>query len=245
MGSTRLPGKVLSSFCGERSILGILIDRLRQNQFETPVVVATSQADADDAIDELCATFKVPCFRGSESDVLQRFLDCACVYEADGVIRVCADNPFLRLDLLERLLKLGMQQKNDYVAYVFNGLPAIQSHLGFFSEYVRVDALRRVRTRTADDSDAREHVTTYLYDHPEQFDAVFIEPPEIMEREPLCSARLTVDTPKDLENTRELYSAVSTDCGAEDAKLQAIVKTLADRPQMVQSMQEQIQQNTK
>src|SRR5215467_13655807 len=76
MSSTRLPGKSLADICG-RPMLWHVVRRVRSSQLVGSVVVATSDQPADDAIARFCEPENIACFRGSESDVLDRFYQAA------------------------------------------------------------------------------------------------------------------------------------------------------------------------
>jgi spore coat polysaccharide biosynthesis protein SpsF len=77
MGSSRLPGKMMMPLYQEKSLLFWLIQRVRQNQSTQNIVVATSEDIQDDPIALECNLLNIPCFRGSEWDVLSRFYHAA------------------------------------------------------------------------------------------------------------------------------------------------------------------------
>lgn len=72
-GSTRLPGKVLTDL-GGTPVLDRVVGAARAASGVDRVVVATSSAPGDDAVAERAATIGVPVVRGSEDDVLARFV---------------------------------------------------------------------------------------------------------------------------------------------------------------------------
>ena len=77
MNSNRLPGKVLKDICGE-SMLSRVVHRVKSATSLDKVVVATSDTLVDDLIENECGKLGVSVFRGSEDDVLDRFLSgCA------------------------------------------------------------------------------------------------------------------------------------------------------------------------
>src|ERR1700746_1957697 len=75
MGSARLPGKVMRPIAG-RPLLDHVIGRLTLLCTEVTLVVATSTDLRDDIIERYCRSIDVPCFRGSENDVLARYAAC-------------------------------------------------------------------------------------------------------------------------------------------------------------------------
>ena len=92
MGSTRLPGKVMMPL-GNRPLLGFLIDRLRLCKTIDDIVVATSVEPENDVIEGFCSDEGVPCFRGSEQDVLQRTLGALEKTSAAIGVEVFGDCP--------------------------------------------------------------------------------------------------------------------------------------------------------
>ncbi|MBT6511929.1 MAG: NTP transferase domain-containing protein, partial [Rhodospirillaceae bacterium] len=94
MGSARLPGKVLMELAG-RPVLAHVVGAAGKTAGVDKVVVATSLQAGDDALAAWCAERDVACFRGSESDVLDRFVGAAREYAADIVLRLTADCPLL------------------------------------------------------------------------------------------------------------------------------------------------------
>ena len=73
MGSTRLPGKVLRELSGI-PMMQFQVNRVRKSRLLNQVIVATSTLPQDDEIASFCGSNDIPCFRGSENDVLYRVL---------------------------------------------------------------------------------------------------------------------------------------------------------------------------
>ena len=136
MGSTRLPGKVLRPIAG-RPLLAHVIGRLALLRHRIVVVVATSSEPRDDVVATYCKSLEVPCFRGSEHDVLGRYVACARAYEFEHVIRLTADNPFTDIEELDRLIDLHLGDGNDY-SHSFGIMP-----LGVGAEIFTLAALER------------------------------------------------------------------------------------------------------
>src|SRR3954468_5722928 len=107
MGSSRLPGKVLRPINGT-PLLGRILDRLNHLRHSATVVVATTVEARDDAIVRYCEQREAKVFRGSESNVLDRYHQCAVVYGFEQVIRLTADNPFVDVEELDRLIDLHL-----------------------------------------------------------------------------------------------------------------------------------------
>ena len=121
MGSSRLPGKVLMPI-GDMPLLAHVVRRLSAMRHTATVVVATTTVAGDEAIAHWCEREGVPCFRGSESDVLERYLQCAQQYELDPIVRLTADNPFTDVAELDRLIDQHLAEGNDFT-HSFAALP--------------------------------------------------------------------------------------------------------------------------
>ena len=76
IASTRLANKVLLTFAG-RTVLKWVLDRLKRSDELSSIMVATSIAPQDDVLAERCKQWGIRCFRGSEGDVLSRFVGSA------------------------------------------------------------------------------------------------------------------------------------------------------------------------
>ena len=186
MGSTRLPGKVLRSV-GHLPLLGHVIGRLGMLAHRWPVVVATSTDVGDDAIVAWCQEAEVATFRGSEQDVLDRYVQCARNSDFQHVVRLTADNPFTDMSELDRLVQLHLAGGFDYT-HSFGMMP-----LGLGAEIITRSALERSHIE-GHDPRHREHVNEYIQEHPELF-SIGVLDVQADKRAP--NLRLTVDTEED------------------------------------------------
>jgi glutamate-1-semialdehyde 2,1-aminomutase/spore coat polysaccharide biosynthesis protein SpsF len=117
MGSARFPGKVLKPLDGQ-PVLEWVLSALTRSTLVDFAVLATSTLPADDVIAEYCNKQKWACFRGSEEDVLDRFYHAAKTYEADIVVRVTCDCPFLDPRVIDEVIKLREVTNADYASNV-------------------------------------------------------------------------------------------------------------------------------
>ncbi len=193
MQSTRLPGKVLKEILGQ-PLIAYLIERLKRSRRIDELVIATSTEPADDVIAQYCQQLEVAVFRGSETDVLSRYFNSAKAYNADFVVRVCADSPLIDPALVDELLDefLQVQPACDYLSNTINQ----SCPLGMNTEVFTFQALEQAHAK-AEQPYEREHVTPYLYRHPELFSIH-----EKHYQPDLGHVRLTVDTPEDFEMVR-------------------------------------------
>lgn len=240
-GSTRMPNKILLPFYSENSILDLLIEKLKTVE-GTKVIIATSTNKNCDLIEDVAQKHEVACFRGSENDVLKRFIDAADLYQASQLIRVCSDNPFLELDSIKKLVSFVNESKEsfDYVSFDIKGSPSIKTHYGFWTEYVTLDALKRIRALT-NESFYHEHVTNYIYSNPEIFHIGWIDGPEIIASH--SDIRLTIDTQDDFRNAQQIYSDLCHD--NPFPTISQIIAYLDNHKEYYGSMRKQIINNSK
>ncbi len=160
--SHRVPGKAL------RDIGGIpLLERVirRAQLLPWPVYLATTGKESDDSLVDLASSLGVPSFRGSEDDVLERAVLAAEEFGLNAFARLCGDRPLFPIDDMRDALA-AMQ--SDAALDLATTYSAGRSVTGLTTEVVRTRTLREVLNR-GPSPDEREHVTKYLYDHPDEF----------------------------------------------------------------------------
>lgn len=195
MGSTRLPGKVLIDI-GGRTALARVVRRLSRATLIDGVIVATSDLPADDAIVQECERLSIRCFRGSESDVLDRYYWAAKNFDADAVVRITSDCPLIDPQLVDETIRVFETQEADYAS---NVIPRTYPR-GLDTEVFTAEALAWAWLE-AREPHQREHVTPYLYEHPEIFKMA-----SAIADEDFSHHRWTLDTPEDLDLIRAIYS---------------------------------------
>jgi spore coat polysaccharide biosynthesis protein SpsF len=196
--STRLPGKALEPI-GRWPVLEHCLRRLLASTGAT-VLLATTKRPEDDALAAVAARLGTAVFRGSAHDVLGRFATAAVRFGFDPVIRATADNPGVDIDAPARVLAALERTGADYVQEP--GLP-----VGGAVEGVTAAALLRA-SKTAASTYDREHVTTYIKSHPQEFRIVSAEVPAHLRRP---DVRLTVDTTDDLDYVRMLFDRAGSE----------------------------------
>lgn len=207
-GSTRLPSKMTLPFYKGFTVLDLILKRFKNTTNVPEIVVATTNNKNDDAIVEICENNAVNVFRGSETNVLQRFIDCGETYNFNVIVRVCADNPFLDTEGTLSLLH-NFKNNIDYKSFAISGnIPTIKTHLGFWGEIVTLEALKKVYSITSE-SLYLEHVTNFIYSNPNIFKCDFNNAPkEFFDRRDI---RLTMDTITDFDLYKNMYNEVIND----------------------------------
>ncbi len=196
MGSTRLPGKVLMDIGGETA-LSRVVRRLSRATLVHRVLVATTNLLADDAIVRECDYLGVPYFRGSEDDVLDRYYRAARAFGVEAVVRITSDCPLIDPEVVDQTVHAFHLQKVSYASNVF---PRTYPR-GLDTEVFTTTALSHA-WRYSCEAYQREHVTPYLYEHPEIFPST-----SIVSGQDCSQYRWTLDTSDDLKLIRAIYSA--------------------------------------
>lgn len=204
LGSTRLPGKILKSFYGDKTLLETVICNMQKAGNEK-IIVATSVHPSNDKLVSFLNERDITVFRGSEDDVLNRFIGAAETNQIDGIVRICSDNPFLDWHGVAELIQKAKNSDADYIGFRINNTPSIKTHFGFWGEFVTLNALKRVAA-TTDDKSAHEHVTIYIYTHPDEYRCEWIDCCENLQGR--NDIRLTVDSLEDFENAQKVFSSL-------------------------------------
>lgn len=239
-GSTRLANKILLPFDGLRRIIDIIIGNIKKHHGDKTIVLATTENAKDDVLEEIALNAGIKSYRGSEDDVLSRFIGAAQTHGIERVIRVCSDNPFLLADSFGQMFAAHDINGGDYVAYAFaDGRPTIKSHLGLFAELTTLDALCRVAQKT-DEKLYREHVTIYMYTHPEEFDIKLLPLPD--ELDGRHDLRFTLDTFSDFELLQNVYSRF---VASRDRDVTTLLNIVGHDADCLRIMKENISNNQK
>ncbi|HAH24278.1 MAG TPA: glycosyl transferase family 2 [Prolixibacteraceae bacterium] len=238
-GSTRMPEKVIQPFYGQQTILDLLLEKVKK--LELPMVLATTVNPLDERLCKLAYKHAVPVFRGSENDVLDRFIQAAHQFRFHKIIRVCADNPFLDLTSLQTLAESFKQSDADYLGYQLAGnKPSILTHFGFWAEAVRLDALEKAAGLTSEKV-YHEHVTNFIYGNPTLFNVEFIEAdPVVLSR---TDIRMTLDTAEDFELQKKIFATIIKE--NPNFGIREIVQWLDQHPEVLEKMKAEIQKNQK
>lgn len=196
MGSTRLPRKVMLDV-GGLPMLTRVVSRTQRATTVHEVIVATTVESADEDIVDLCKINNWPYYRGSEQDVLDRYYHAAKAFSSDVIVRVTSDCPLIDPEIIDLCVQRILQER--LLDYVSNTIPPRRFPRGLDVEVMRFSALERA-WREDKNLSWREHVTPYIYNHPEKF---VLE--SVTNDIDYSSMRWTVDTQEDIDFVRCIY----------------------------------------
>ena len=195
MGSTRLPGKTMMDVAGI-PLLERLLRQLVGSKTIDQVVIATSIDDSDDVIEEFASGLGYLVVRGSEQDVLSRYVIAADVSGADVVVRLTADCPLHSPDTVDEVVEAFLASGVDYAC---NTNPYTRPD-GQDVEVFKREILNRAVICAEDDPD-REHVTPWMRRSSDvmRLDVIHNQPHS-------SSCRWSVDHLDDLQFVRTVWS---------------------------------------
>jgi len=197
MGSTRLPGKSIMEIAG-KPLLEYVLMRVSRAETLHGIILAIPSGKENDPLCTIAQLQHIPVYRGSEDDVLSRYVEVAREAEADIVVRVCADNPLVDPGEIDRIVRHHIECNADYS---FNNIPNKTNNYpdGFGVEVVNAKILYEIAGKNLT-SAQKEHVTQYILDHVEDFK---IESPVAPDE--ICGPeiKLDIDTESDFSRIKQ------------------------------------------
>ena len=210
MGSSRFPGKMMAKL-GDQELMSWVLTRVCDAKELDQVVLATSTSGDDDQLVEVASNFKVMVVRGRQDDVLDRFVQASRESKADLVVRVCADNPFVAAEEIDRLV---VAHKSGSFDYSCNHQQRLGNRYadGFGAEVVSTSLLNEISKLTTQTTH-REHVTSYVWDNSAKFRIQAVMAPSDLA---FPEIKLDIDTPEDLQKLNQFVQkyAITTACSA-------------------------------
>jgi spore coat polysaccharide biosynthesis protein SpsF len=200
MGSSRAPGKTMAPLAGRPSLWHI-VQRLQRMPELGGVVVATTERPEDNAIRSLAREAGVACYSGSVDDVLGRTLAAARSVGARTIVQVTGDCPLVDSEVVAEAVAAYAADRADYVSNKLHGYTYPD---GYDVEVFGLSLLEEVDAATQDPYD-REHVTTYVYGHPERYRLLGVEASGRRRRPEL---HLSLDTAEDVALMQEIYETL-------------------------------------
>ena len=188
LGSSRLPRKIFAEITGRR-VLEIFLERIGHVESFSRIVIATTESPTDDAIVEFASQRDIPCFRGSETDLLDRHYQAARAVGAEHLCRVTPDCVMLDPRQVDRVAKFYLAHLAEY-RFVHCG-PTFPEGLGD-SDFFSFEMLQAAWSEAASAVE-REHITQFFIRRPERFPQHTFQ----YERD-LGRYRVVLDEPQDL-----------------------------------------------
>jgi spore coat polysaccharide biosynthesis protein SpsF len=204
-----------------KTVLARVVERLRLTGEINELLVATTERPADDEIVAECQKCAVAVSRGDEDDVLDRYYRAAQLTKADVVVRITSDCPLIDPEITDKTITEFFEGHADYAS---NALQRTYPR-GLDTEVMSFDALSKAWGLAAKPYE-REHVTPYIYQHPEEFKLL-----SVVGDVNYSAYRWTLDTPEDLAFIQAIYSRFA---GKDDFSWRDVVEVLDREPELIE-----------
>jgi glutamate-1-semialdehyde 2,1-aminomutase len=219
MKSSRLPGKVVERLGEKHTVLGLGIARAMRSKLASSIVVLTTTDSIDDQIVLEAQKYGVECFRGSEKDVLSRYFEASEAFNADVIIRITSDCPFIDPELIDDAISRLQVENSEYYC---NQEPFVLPD-GMDVDVFTRNVLTKAHMEAISKYD-REHVTPYIK-------GIAKKAAPVKFHQDLSNIRLTVDEPEDLSLAREIYSLAKN---PEEISYKEILHLMDNNPTLTQ-----------
>lgn len=210
LGSSRLPAKILSTI-GTTSPLKFLIDRLTLIEGiadKKQIVICTTLKDEEGPLLNECEKLGVSHFRGSETDLIDRFYSANKKFNFDCILQVDGDDPLVPPEYAKYLL-------NEICTNKFDVTTTIDLPFGLNYKSFSKEALNKIY---------KSYITK---DNDTGFGLLFTKNADLKLKEiaPVCashidnSIRLTLDYPEDLALISLVLREISFDASIDLSRL--------------------------
>jgi len=197
MGSSRFPGKVIKKING-RPMIEQVIRRVKLSRKIDKVVLVIPDTPLNDILFQLAKRLNTICIRGSEKNVLSRYLKAAKETKANIIIRITGDCPLIDPRIIDGMLDEFEKENCDYLLNdaKYKGHPR-----GFDVDIFSFKVLKNLANLATNDYH-KEQITTFMLEHPEMFKIRYYKAPKKLYRP---NYRLCVDEKLDLVLVRKIF----------------------------------------
>lgn len=165
IGSSRLPYKMMLSLHG-KPLIEWVIKRVQKSKYLDDVIVAIPISEENDILEAYVKKLGVKVFRGSESNVLNRFYEAIKEESATHIVRICADNPLIDGKEIDNLIEY---YKNNNCDYAYNHIPKNNMYPdGLGAEIISFNLLSELNDVVVSQHH-KEHCFSYIHDNSEKF----------------------------------------------------------------------------
>jgi spore coat polysaccharide biosynthesis protein SpsF len=196
MGSTRFPRKIFEVICGS-TLLEHYYNRVEFSKQIHKIIIATTTNPLDDEIYDFCISKNISVYRGSENNVIKRFYDCAKSENADIVVRLTPDDPFVDPDVIDKAVQILLKNLEN-IDFVTNHFKPTYPE-GLDIEVYPIETLGWINKRT-DKKYQKEHVFPYIQEHTEEVRTI-----NFQQEQDYSYLRWTIDYPVDLLMVKAIY----------------------------------------
>ena len=198
MGSSRLPGKTLLKIDDKNTVLEFGINQLSSSNLLDTIIVATTNLESDNIIENFVKNINVNIFRGKSNDVLDRYFQCAKHFSIDVIVRITGDNPLIDPTIIDNLIQKFTSNSYDYLSNARVRTFPYGTEVEIFSFKSLEQAWKNAILPSE-----REHVTPYFYNNSNLFN-IHNE----KQSNDISNLRWTVDREDDLFLVKSIVSKI-------------------------------------
>jgi len=199
LASTRLPGKAMFPLFGI-PVIALVIQRIKTSQLLDDIILATTENNEDDVLEQLALELKIKVYRGSVNDVLGRYVEAAKLGNFQYAVRITADCPFVYGKSLDFILSEFQEFGTPDLITTKPAYPR-----GIDYEIYRTGLLQEINAMNDLTPEDREHILNHLYRKEHLYKIIRVKPPAELKTE---TDFFLLDTPDDylkmLRLTREI-----------------------------------------
>jgi spore coat polysaccharide biosynthesis protein SpsF len=219
MGSSRLPGKTLVKLTDELSTLNFVINQISSSTLIDKIIIATTSLEQDDIIENTCKELGIESYRGSSSDVLDRYYNCAKKFHFDHIIRITADCPLIDPEIIDKVIKKYTTEDFDYVSNTLECTFPIGTDVEIFSFPILEKTWQNAKLLSE-----REHVTPFIRNN-----KLNMKLGNLKNTKNLSHIRITLDHTEDLELIQKIISQINN----RPILLNDILDLLSTQPELL------------
>ena len=220
MGSSRLPNKTMKLIDEKIPMLEQVINQIKFCKEFDKIVVATTTNKEDNQIFDFVKKLEIPCFRGSEKDLLDRYYMCAKNFSLKTIVRITSDCPLIDPEITDKIVSEFKSNKYDFTSNTIKRTYPRGLDVEVFSFTALEEAWKNANLPSE-----REHVTPYIKKSNNQYLCLNVE-----NTNDLSNLRLTVDREEDFKLIRIILSEIST----RPILMDDIIKLLKRKPELIE-----------
>ena len=224
MGSSRLPGKVLSDINGQPA-LKRLIERLKKCKSLDDIILATSTSKTDDVLANWAHNENILCYRGDEDDVLKRIVDAHASINSELIVEITGDSILSDPDIIDMGINTYLANDCDVVTNCGNYLTY---PMGVYVQVFKYLDLQEISEKV-EDPVVREHVSLYFYENTDKYRVInLVAPPSLN----APHYRFQLDYEEDLIFINEIYKRLEPVYG-DNFGLVEIMNIIKKEPELI------------
>lgn len=212
----------MADICGQPALTRLL-RRLRRCCTLDGIILATTEHPSDDVLEDWARSENLPCYRGSEEDVLGRVVKAQQEMNSELLVEITGDCILLDPEIVDLGVETFLANECDVVT----NAEKLSFPMGFAVQVYRLADLEQVE-RTVRDAAVREHVSLFFYEHPERYRILHLLAPA---RWQARDCRFQLDYAEDLRFLTEIYSRLEPVFG-DAFGLEEIMNVLRTEPSL-------------